>query len=268
MKGIYQRINELLNEGERFAVATIIRSEGSSPRGAGAKMIVQNDGETIGSVGGDCAERGVIDASLKALENGEPRTVGMELVEEEKGGIGMKCGGEIEVSIEILEPSPRLVLIGGGRVAIEVAKLAEQVGFEIRVIDPFVEEESFPDTAKVIPQPVSEGISEVEITSQSYIVIITRHKYDQPALTESLETEAAYIGMMGSETRVKSIFGTLEEEEGIERERLSEVHAPIGLEIGAETPKEIAVSIVSELIKERRCPECTGESSKIGYKKK
>lgn len=261
---IFQKVNDLLEEGERFALVTIVNSEGSSPREAGAKMIVREDGSTIGTIGGDCAERGAKDAAMKALKEGEPRTLEMRLEEEEKGGVGMKCGGEIEVSIEILQPSPKLILIGGGKVASEVTKLAEKVGFDIAVIDPFAEGSDFPDSAEVVSKSVEEGMSEVEVTPRSYIVIITRHKYDEPALLSALKTDATYIGLMGSENRVRSIFKTLEER-GIEAEKLSQIHAPIGLDIGAETPKEIAVSIVGEIIKERRSSESTGESLKIEY---
>lgn len=261
---IFQKINELLEDGERFAVATIVRSEGSSPRNAGAKMIVLENGRTFGSIGGDCAERGAKDAALKSLEDGEPRTIEMKLEEEEKGGVGMKCGGEIEVSIEVLQPTPELVLVGGGEVAVAVAELAEEVGFDLSVVDPFAEESDFPSSAEVISESVEDGMSEIEITPQSYIVIITRHKYDEPALMEALETDAAYIGLMGSENRVRSQFETLEEK-GIGREDLSRVNAPTGLDIGAESPKEVAVSIIAEIVKERRKPGSTGESLKINY---
>lgn len=261
---IFQKINELLEKGKRFAVATIVRSEGSSPRGVGAKMIVLEDGRAFGTIGGDLAEAEVKEEAFKALESGEPRTVKMKLEEEEKGGVGMKCGGEIEVSIEVPQPPPKLVLIGGGRVAVAVAELAKEVGFEIEIVDPFAEKSGFPDSARVVSKPVKEGLAEINVTPQSYIVIITRHKYDEPALKESLKTDAGYIGLMGSENRVNSVFEKLEKE-GIDRKDLSRVNAPVGLDIGAETPKEIAVSIIGELIKKRRSPESTGESLKIDY---
>lgn len=177
----------------------------------------------------------------------------------------MKCGGEVEVSIEIPEQTPRLVLIGGGRVAAAVGKMAEEIGFDLAVIDPFADNYDFPDHAQVIPKSVEEGMHEIEITPQSYIVIATRHKYDEPALREALKTDAAYIGLMGSKSRVRSIFETLEEEGGVEKEDLSRVFAPIGLDIGAETPEEIAISILGEIIKERRSPESNGNSLKIDY---
>lgn len=263
---IFQKAGELLEKGKRFAVVTIVDSEGSSPREAGAKMIVREDGSTIGSIGGDCAERGAIDLAMKALGDEEKsQTFEMKLEEEEKGGIGMKCGGKIEVSIEILESSPKLILIGGGRIAVEVTKLAKEVGFEITVIDPFAEKSDFPGSAKVYSKPVEKGMSEVEVTPQTYIVIITRHKYDEAALLASLETNPAYIGLMGSENRVESIFEALEEEKKIEREKLNKVNGPVGLDIGAEKPKEIAVSIVGELIKERRSPKSSGGSLKIDH---
>lgn len=261
---IFQKINELLEEEENFAVATIIRSEGSAPRSVGTKMLILKSGKTYGTIGGDRAEEVVRDEALKSLEDGEPRTIEIKLEEEEKGGVGMMCGGEIEVSIEVPQPTPKLFLIGGGQIAVEVVKLAQEVGFEVSVLDPFAEDTDFPDSAEIISKSVEEGMSEIEITPQSYIVIVTRHEYDEPALIESLKTDAAYIGLMASENRVTSQFESLEER-GVDHDSLSQVHAPIGLDIGAETPEEIAVSIIAEIIMERRSSESTGKSFKIDY---
>jgi xanthine dehydrogenase accessory factor len=259
---VFQKINELIERGETFAVATIVRTGGSTPRGPGAKMVVLKDGSTFGSVGGDCAERGVVAEALEALEEEEPRVVSMSLEEEEKGGVGMRCGGKIEVSIEVVQPSPKLIITGGGRIAAKVAELGQRVGFSVTVVDPFAKEGEFPEGAKIVAKPVEQGMRELKITPQTFIAIITRHKYDEPALKAALDSGASYIGMMGSRDRVKSVFETLRKE-GIREEKFSRVHAPIGLDIGAETPDEIAVSIIAEIIKGRRRPEASGKSLKI-----
>lgn len=257
---VFKKINSLLGKGEKLVVATIIRAEGSTPRGIGAKMVVLEDGTTFGIIGGDVAEAEVKDKALESLKKGESQVVEMKLEEKGEGGVGMKCGGEIEVFVETLHPAPKLILIGSGRVANEVAKLAQSVGFKLVVVDPYTEDHDFPESASVIPKKVKEGLSEVEVTSESYIAIITQHRYDEPALTESLKTNAAYIGMMGSTNRVSSIFEKLEKEKNISRSKLSEIYSPIGLDIGSETPEELAVSIVGELIKERRKPDSSGKS--------
>lgn len=259
---VYQKINELIAGGKTFAVATIVRVEGSSPRGPGAKMIILEDGSTFGSVGGDCAERAVVDEALKVIEEGEPKTLSIPLEEEEKGGIGMKCGGEIEVSIEVVHPSPKLVITGSGRIATSVAELGERMGFSIMVVDPFAKDEDFPDSAEIVDEPVEQGLSSIEITPNTYVVIITRHKNDIPALKAVINRGAAYVGLMGSKSRVEAQFKAFEEE-GFSKEELSQVHAPIGLDIGAETPEEIAVSIMGEIIKELRAPGASSESLKI-----
>lgn len=259
---IFQKINELIAEGETFAVATIVRTEGSTPRGPGTKMIVLEDGGTFGSVGGDRAEAGVVAEALEALREGKPRVVSMSLEEEEKGGVGMRCGGEMDVSIEVVQPTPKLVIIGSGPVSVQVARLGQGMGFSVTVVDPFAKDEDFPDGVEVVPEPVEQGMSKVEITPHTSIVIATRHKYDEPALKAVLDSDAAYIGMVGSRNRVNAIFKTLVDE-GVPREKLQRVRAPVGLDIGAETPEEIAVSIIAEIIKERRGPEASGGSLRI-----
>ncbi|MBS3815171.1 MAG: XdhC family protein [Hadesarchaea archaeon] len=261
---VFQKINELLSKGEKFAVATIVNVEGSSPRGAGAKMIIRENGDTFGSIGGDCAERAVVDEALNSIMNEESKTLNISLEEEEEGGIGMKCGGEIEVSIEIVEPTPNIIIIGGGGIASKVAELGDKTGFSVKVIDPFAEKTDFPNETQVIDKSVEEGLSKISINQNSYVVIITRHKYDIPALKGVLGKDAKYIGLMGSQDRVKSQFKELQED-GFSREELSRVHAPVGLEIGAETPEEIAVSIIAEIIKVRRISNDSGENLKISF---
>jgi len=248
---IFRKITELLAKGETFAVATIIKAEGSTPRGAGAKMIIHTDGATFGTIGGDCAEAAVVSEALEAIRLDRPRTVSLSLEEEEKGGIGMRCGGRIEVSIEVVKPAPKLVIIGAGHIAFHIARFGRAIGFSVTVIDPFASEQKFPESVEVIPERVDAGLSKVEITPQTYVVIVTRHKYDEPALKAVLDSKAAYIGMVGSKNRVNAIYQILVKE-GISKEKLRRIYAPIGLDIGAETPAEIAVSIIAEIIKTRK----------------
>lgn len=262
---IFEKIHDLLKDSKKFAVATIVNSKGSSPRRAGAKMIVMKNGKTLGSIGGDKAEEKVKNEALKTLENGKTHTIEITLLEEEKGGIGMKCGGEIEIAIEVLEPPAKLIIIGSGKVAAEVAKLGNKTGFKVTVIDPFINKNDFPDPIKIIPEKVDKAIPKIDITDRTYIAIMTRHKYDIPALIQTIKTNATYIGLMGSKKRVKSTLKHLEKEKGIHKEKLSKIHAPIGLNIGAETPEELAVSIIGEIIKIEKGLNSTEGSLKIDY---
>ncbi len=248
---IYRRINALLEKGDTFAVATVVRTEGSTPRGPGAKMIVKENGETLGTIGGGCVENAVIYEAQQALKERKPRVVSYTLEDTTEGGIGMVCGGKMEVAIEILQPTPTLLIIGSGHIAEPLAKLGAMTGYSVKVIDPYLEKERFPEADEVIKEEVESGLSKFDINPQTYIVIATRHKYDEPALRKVLDSEAAYIGMVGSKNRVKTIFKTLREE-GFSDKALRRVQAPIGLDIGAETPGEIAISIISEVIRVRR----------------
>jgi len=259
---IFRQANELIAKGETFAIATIVRTEGSTPRKPGAKMIVLGDGSTFGTIGGDCVESGTVAEALEAIKEGKSRTVSMVLEEEELGGVGMKCGGKAEVYIEVITPTPKLLILGCGHIGAQIAKLGQGVGFLVTVIDPSAKEENFPKSVEVIPEFVDKGISKVAITPQTYIVSATGHKYDEAALKAVIDSEAAYIGMVGSRRKVATVYRNLLDE-GVPEEKLKRVHAPIGLDIGAETPEEIAVSIIAEIVKARKKPEASGESLKI-----
>ncbi len=259
---IFRKTNELIAKGEMFAMATIIRTSGSTPRKPGAKMIVLRDGSTIGTIGGDCVESGAVAEALEAIKEGKSRTVAVALKEEELGGIGMRCGGMAEVYIEVVKPTPKLLVIGSGNIGEEVARFGQNVGFSVTVIDPAAKRENFPESVEVIQEPVEKGISRTEITPQTYIVIATGHKHDEPALRAVIDSNAAYIGMLGSRRKAAVIYQSLKKE-GVPEEKLRQVHTPVGLDIGAETPEEIAVSIIAEIVKERRKPGASGESLKI-----
>lgn len=261
---IFQRINELVAKDETFAVVTIVRTEGSTPRKAGAKMIVFSDGNTFGTIGGDCVESGAVAEAVEAIKEGKSRTFNVTLEEEELGGIGMKCGGMADVYIEVVKPTSKLLIIGGGNIGAQLAKLGQIVGFSITVIDPAVKQEDFPSDVEVIPETVEKGVSITEITPQTYIVIATGHKYDEPALKAVINSNAAYIGIVGSKRKAAITYKNLIDE-GIPEEKFKIVHTPVGLDIGAETPEEIAVSIIAEIIKELRKPSASGESLKVSF---
>jgi xanthine dehydrogenase accessory factor len=222
-------------------------------------MLILPDGSTVGTIGGGCAERGVISEALEALSVGGPRTLSMVLEEESRGGVGMRCGGELEVFIDVFKSPAKLVVFGGGHVGKEIAKLGGELGFEVTVVDPAIGAPDFHPSVKFIQEPFEEGAKHAEITPETYVVISTQHKDDERALRAVIDSPAKYIGMLGSRSRVKGTFEKLAEE-GVPREKLERVYAPIGLDIGAQTPKEIAVSVLAEIIKIARKPSATGKS--------
>ncbi len=255
---IYRKISELIASGEKFAVATVVRTKGSTPQDIGAKMIVREDGSKFGTIGGDCVENAVIVEAQQVLKEEKSRVVEYDLTEEELGGIGMSCGGNMEILIEVVQEKPKLLIIGSGHIAVPLAKLGHLGGFSVIVIDPFARKEDFPDADIIIPEHISEAISKVNIDLRTYVVIVTRHKYDEPALRETLHKNTAYLGLVGSRRRIATIFKQLIEQGKADKAILKKIHAPIGLDIGAQTVEEIAFSIIAEIIKERRGG--TGES--------
>jgi xanthine dehydrogenase accessory factor len=168
-----------------------------------------------------------------------------------KGGIGMPCGGEMEIFVESVQHKPTLLIIGGGHTAKCLSKLGTITGYSVIVLDQLADRESFPDVDKVISESLEEGFSKIKITPQTYIVVVTRHEYDEQALKAVINSQAAYIGMIGSKKRADIVFQALRGK-GIAEGKIKSVHSPVGLNIEAETPEEIAVSIIAEIIKVRR----------------
>jgi len=252
MRELFEAISKLTNEGTTFAVATITGHTGSVPRRV-AKMIIKPDGTTIGTIGGGCVETEVAGEALRLLKEGQKgvHVKTYDLIEEEFGGVGMNCGGKIDVAIEIIEPTPKLVIIGSGHLGQALSKMGKMLEFEITVLDPMAKKENFPEAAHIISDFVEKGLPKISVDHASYIVILTRHKDDVPALKCSLKTDAAYIGMVASRRRVALVFNQLLKA-GFKEEQLQRVYSPVGLDIGAETPQEIALSILSEIIKTRK----------------
>lgn len=248
---IYHKVAELLEDGKRFVLACVIRAAGSTPRGTSAKMIVLEDGSSIGTIGGGCLETYVLHTSKKVFEDGILRIIEADLGDDSWSGLGMACGGKVEIALELVEPNPRLVILGAGHLAKAVAKAARFVGMRVAVIDPFAKPEDFPEAETVISEGYEEGVAKIPIYAYDSVVICTRHQGDEPALRAVINSKAKYIGMVGSANRVQLVFKELMKR-GYPAEKLLKVHAPIGLEIGAETPEEIAVSIIAEVIMNRR----------------
>jgi xanthine dehydrogenase accessory factor len=248
---IYHKVAELLEDGKRFVLASVIRTAGSTPRGTGAKMIVLEDGSTIGTIGGGCLETYVIHESRKVFEDGVLRILEADLGDSSWSGLGMACGGKVEVMLELVEPNPRLIILGAGHLAKAIAKVGKFVGMRIVVIDPFAKQEDFPEAEAVMAEGYEEGVAKIPIYAYDNVVICTRHQGDEAALKAVINSKARYIGMVGSANRVQLVLREFMKQ-GYPAEKLLKIHAPIGLDIGAETPEEIAVSIIAEIIMKQR----------------
>ena len=257
MLDIYQEIAKITAEGGEAALATVVSAQGSTPREVGAKMLVRADGSIIGSIGGGSVEAQLIKKATEVIKKGQPQRHHFSLVPKEGEESGMICGGEMEVFIEPILPSPTMYIFGGGHVSLTLAKIGKLLDFKIVVIDDqaeFATPERFPDADLVLAEDFDKAFAKLKIDKSSYIVIVTRgHKTDEAVLELALGTPAKYIGMIGSKTKIKTIFSHLLAK-GIPKKLLDTVHTPIGLEIYAETPEEVAVSILAELVKIRRSP--------------
>jgi xanthine dehydrogenase accessory factor len=353
---MFGQVKQLIEEGETLAVATIVSTLGSTPRGVGAQMVVTASGEILGTVGGGCGEADVRREAVQVIRSRKPAMVRVELLDEIESDSPAVCGGilnvfidpwwkdpsdvcqrfadglqqaqkdgtaavaatvvhaencmdvsegekcfirdgtatvssirnkelleailreaearvkreecrqvsitlpgsnsKIEVFFQILLASRKVIIVGAGHLAIPLVKFAKILGFHITVLDDrvmYANRERFPDVDEVLVGNMAETLRGIEITSQTYIVLITRgHQYDEPCLREIIHSNAKYIGMIGSKRRIKACFIRFRDEDGIPEELLKRVYAPIGLDINAESPEEIALSIISEMIKVRR----------------
>jgi xanthine dehydrogenase accessory factor len=255
MADIYQEIVEVKNKGDAAALVTVISTEGSTPRETGAKMLVKADGSVVGTIGGGNLEFLAIKEALKAIQTGKSKRLDYNL--QPGGDTGMICGGDAEVFIEPILSAPSLYICGGGHIGLVLAKIGKLLGFRVIVIDDrpeYANAERFPDADQTVVSEYKDTFTNVNVDRSSYIVIATHgHKGDETALAGALGTPARYIGMIGSRKKVEAVYVRLCKK-GFSREQLGGIHSPIGLDIYAQTPEEIAVSIIAEIIAARRTP--------------
>ncbi len=251
---LFEEIVRLRREGRRCALATIVHANGSIPSFESSRMLVRDDGTIVGTVGGGCVEAEVWAAAREVLQTEQPRKLVFNLNQDPSYDTGLICGGTLEIFVEPILPVPRLYLFGGGHVSLAVARVAQVAGFDIVVTDDraaFANAERFPMASRFFTS-FEEAFEKIRPDASSYLVIATRgHRDDMRVLKWAITTPARYIGMIGSRRKVIAIYRALERE-GIPLDRFARVHAPIGIEIGALTPEEIAVSVVAELIAVRR----------------
>jgi xanthine dehydrogenase accessory factor len=252
---IYEEIVKLRRDGRRGAVATIVNVRGSIPSFKTAKMLVRDDGSIMGTIGGGCVEAEVWQAAREVMESEKPRTLTFDLNQDPKYDTGLVCGGTLEIFIEPVLPPAELYIFGAGHVAASLYQVARIAGFDITVVDDreaYASRERFPEAQEVIAEDFEKAIERLAPSESSYIVIVTRgHRDDMRVLRWAVGTPARYIGMIGSKRKTITIFKELQKE-GLAAELFDRVHAPVGLDIGAITPEEIAVAITAELIAKRR----------------
>ena len=255
---IYEEIVKLRQEGRRGAIATIVNVRGSIPSFKTAKMLVRDDGSIFGTIGGGCVEADVWQAAREVMESEKPRTVTFNLNQDPKYDTGLVCGGTLDIFIEPVLPPALLYIFGAGHVAVNLYRVASNAGFEVIVIDDresYANRERFPEAQKVFAEDFDQAMAKLTPSESSYIVIVTRgHRDDMRCLRWAVQTQARYIGMIGSKRKTIAIYKELVKE-GVASELFTRVHAPVGLDIGAVTPEEIAVSITAELIALRRHAE-------------
>lgn len=248
---VFAALSEALDRGEEVALVTIVAATGSTPQRVGAKMLVFSDGRTVGTIGGGCYENDAFWKAREAIKARRPLNVKYELNDDFAQETGLVCGGQMEVFIEPVEASPDVYVFGAGHVGYWVAKMANDVGFRVHVIDDrekFANTERFGDGIDVVVENIPAWIEQHPLPPAAYAVIVTRgHTHDLDALRALSAQRLRYLGLIGSKAKVRRIFDELLRE-GASDESLQGVHAPIGLDIGAITPQEIAVSIVAELI--------------------
>jgi xanthine dehydrogenase accessory factor len=246
---LYSKAAELTSARNPFAIATVVRVEGSSSAGRGSKAIIDSRGKLLtGWVGGGCAESAVKSEALKCMETGRPQLITLDMRDEQLG-IGMPCGGKMDVFIEPVLPKPELLIVGHGRIAEALASLGHLMGFAITVNDPAADRDSFPDASRLVTEDFD--LTETPIGPKTYVVIATQHKQDHLWLQKSLDGDAAYVALVASRHRAKLVLDYLGTA-GLPAQKIAGVRAPAGLDLGAATPEEIALSIMSQIVAVRR----------------
>ena len=260
---LYEEIVRLRQAGHRGAVATIVNVRGSIPSFKTAKMLVRDDGSIVGTIGGGCVEAEVWQAAREVMESEKPRTLTFDLNQDPKYDTGLVCGGTLEIFVEPILPPADLYIFGAGHVAASLYQVARIAGFDVTVIDDretYANRERFPEAHQVIAEDFEKAMAQVTPNESSYVVIVTRgHRDDMRVLRWAVNTSARYIAMIGSKRKTIGVLKELEKE-GIPRSAFERVYAPMGLEIGAVSPEEIAISVGAEMIAMRRDPEGTWRS--------
>jgi xanthine dehydrogenase accessory factor len=251
---VFRAVTGALEDGEPAALVTVVATGGSTPQRVGAKMLIYADGRSVGTIGGGCYENDAAGKAREAIRLRRPLLARYDLNDDVAGESGLICGGHMEVFIEPIEPAPHLYVVGAGHIGQHLARVAHEVGFRVHVVDDrekFANLDRFPDAVEIAVADIPGWLARTSLVPRSYAVVVTRgHRHDLEALKVLAGRDLRYVGLIGSRAKVTRISDALAED-GVGPEALAGVHAPIGLDIGAVTPAEIAVSIVAELIAAR-----------------
>lgn len=246
MDALVRELIEVKRGGAAAVLATVVESRGLDGFGSGDKCLVRDGRIVVGSAPDPELERTLL------------REAAARLSEERSGLVSVETGsgGQADVFLEVMPSPPKLVVVGAGHIAVPLVKMAKLMDYHVVVIDDrilFANRERFPEADEVVVGDMARTVKDLDVTPSTYVVLITRgHKYDEPCLRELLHRPARYIGMIGSKRRIKACFERFKEEEDISEDLISRVYAPIGLDIGTETPEEIGLCILGEIIKVRR----------------
>jgi len=237
--------------GEPAALVTVIATEGSTPQKAGAKMLVYPDGRIVGTIGGGCVEAEMTWRARQSIEARKPQVASYDLTPDQAGEDGLVCGGRMQVFIEPIEGTPTLCLFGAGHVAQPLARMAKASGFRVQVADDrikFANRERFPDVDLLVVEDFAAAARQMTLGPNTYAIVVTRgHKGDTEALRAVVGKGLRFVGLLGSRPKLVHLVSALEES-GVAPEDLAEIHCPLGIEIGAVSPEEIAVSVLAQMI--------------------
>jgi xanthine dehydrogenase accessory factor len=260
---VFDELVRLRSMGQKCALATIVQVKGSIPAFQTAKLLVREDGSLVGTIGGGCVEAEVWNAAREVIATEKPRNMSFSLGQDAAYDNGLICGGQLEVFVECITPQPVALVFGGGHISKSLSKVLDLAGFKVSIIDnreAYANQERFPEATGVYAEEYEDVFPKLEVNESTYLVIVTRgHRDDMRVLRWAIGTRARYIAMIGSKRKTISVIKELEKE-GISRAAFERVFAPMGLEIGAVSPEEIAVSVTAEMIAVRRDPEGTWRS--------
>jgi xanthine dehydrogenase accessory factor len=260
---IYDEIVRLRKLGQKCALATIVQVRGSIPSYESAKLLVREDGSMMGTVGGGCVEAEVWNAAREVIDTEKPKNLSFSLGQDAAYDEGLICGGQLNIFVEPVVPQPQAFIFGGGHVSKSISKVATIAGFSTIIVDnreAFANPERFPEAETTYAEEYEDVFPKLPVTASSYLIIVTRgHRDDMRVLRWAVTTQARYIAMIGSKRKTISVIHELEHE-GFPRDAFERVFAPMGLEIGAQSPEEIAISVVAEMIAVRRSPDADWRS--------
>lgn len=248
---IYEAALEAARNGRPVALALVVEARGPTPRDPGAKMLVYADGRTVGTVGGGPSEAWVINQARQALIEGQSRLLERRADEDDEAA----CGGTMHFFVDVLLPRPTLLIIGAGHIGQAVASMGAWLGYRIAVLDErvsLVSRDRFPDADVLLSGPLEERLRAFRLTEHTYVVIVTPHRSaDEEVLMVLAEHPVPYVGLLGGSRRTRATFSQAREG-GVPDAFLEQVHTPIGLNIYAKTPREIALSILADITAVRR----------------